>query len=76
MYAFKRIKSPFAAASCAPHHRFFMSFVAAMALAVEILGAVRRLEVFGEVTSKLLEGGRVAWCGGKGDGAASSGSTI
>jgi hypothetical protein len=53
-----------------------MSFVAAMALAVEILGAERRLEGFGDGDSKLLERGRVASREGRGVWSTSSGSTI
>ena len=47
MYDFRRIKSPLAAASCAPPHRFVMSRVAAMAFAVVILGADLRVLAFG-----------------------------
>jgi hypothetical protein len=66
IYAFRRIRSPLAAASCAPHHRFLMSRVAAMALAVEILGADLLLLALGDWNSELLEDGRVAERSGRG----------
>ena len=59
MYDFRRIKSPLAAASCAPHHRFLASRVAAMACAVVILGTCSKC-----YKNILREGGgRILVCG-------------
>ncbi len=76
MYAFRRIKSPLAAAACAPHHRFFASRVAAMACAVVILGTGLRMLAFGDCNSEVLEEGRAVKVGGMTTSSASSGSTM